>query len=100
MKNAARFDTGVMHSMNKLMQNNLFYQRYMWFLLLDKIWNRFCFINFLCLHFQSVFDKTLSTSCGDFAIWFVHFNGFGNPSRLVFTQSRMNAGLETAQCGL
>ena len=32
MGNAADFNTGVVLSMNNLMQNNLFYQRYMWFL--------------------------------------------------------------------
>ena len=32
MGNAADFNTGVVLSMNHLMQNNLFYQRYMWFL--------------------------------------------------------------------
>ena len=32
MRNAAEFDIGVIRSMNTLMQNNQFYQRYMWFL--------------------------------------------------------------------
>ncbi len=32
MKNAAGFDVGIIYSMNELMQNNQFYQRYMWFL--------------------------------------------------------------------
>ena len=32
MKNAAEFNIGIIFSMNELMQNNQFYQRYMWFL--------------------------------------------------------------------
>jgi fucose 4-O-acetylase-like acetyltransferase len=32
MKNAAKFDIGIIYSMSELMQNNQFYQRYMWFL--------------------------------------------------------------------
>jgi fucose 4-O-acetylase-like acetyltransferase len=32
MANAADFNIGTILSMNELMQNNLFYQRYMWFL--------------------------------------------------------------------
>jgi glucan biosynthesis protein C len=32
MKNAAEFNVGIILSMNALMQNNQFYQRYMWFL--------------------------------------------------------------------
>lgn len=32
MKNAAEFNIGIIYSMNDLMQNNQFYQRYMWFL--------------------------------------------------------------------
>jgi fucose 4-O-acetylase-like acetyltransferase len=32
MKNAAEFNVGIIYSMNELMQNNQFYQRYMWFL--------------------------------------------------------------------
>lgn len=32
MKNAAEFNVGIIFSMNELMQNNQFYQRYMWFL--------------------------------------------------------------------
>jgi fucose 4-O-acetylase-like acetyltransferase len=32
MKNAAEFNIGIIYSMNELMQNNQFYQRYMWFL--------------------------------------------------------------------
>ena len=32
MANAADFNIGIILSMNKLMQSNLFYQRYMWFL--------------------------------------------------------------------
>jgi hypothetical protein len=32
MKNAADFNIGIIYSMNALMQNNQFYQRYMWFL--------------------------------------------------------------------
>ncbi|UCD80822.1 MAG: acyltransferase family protein [Desulfobacterales bacterium] len=32
MKNAAEFNIGIILSMNELMQNNQFYQRYMWFL--------------------------------------------------------------------
>lgn len=32
MKNASEFNIGIIFSMNELMQNNQFYQRYMWFL--------------------------------------------------------------------
>lgn len=32
MRNAFEFDVGIIYSMNELMKNNLFYQRYMWFL--------------------------------------------------------------------
>ena len=32
MKNAAELNIGIIYSMNELMQNNQFYQRYMWFL--------------------------------------------------------------------
>jgi hypothetical protein len=32
MQNAAEFNIGIIYSMNELMQNNQFYQRYMWFL--------------------------------------------------------------------
>ena len=32
MKNAAEFDIGIIASMNRLMETNQFYQRYMWFL--------------------------------------------------------------------
>jgi hypothetical protein len=32
MKNAAEFNIGIIYSMKELMQNNEFYQRYMWFL--------------------------------------------------------------------
>jgi glucan biosynthesis protein C len=32
MKHAAEFNTGIIFSMNELMQHNQFYQRYMWFL--------------------------------------------------------------------
>lgn len=32
MKNALQFNFGVVPSMNEVMQNNLFYQRYMWFI--------------------------------------------------------------------
>ena len=32
MQNAFKFDVGIIYSMNELMMNNLFYQRYMWFL--------------------------------------------------------------------
>jgi hypothetical protein len=32
MKNAAEFNVGIIYSMNELMQNDQFYQRYMWFL--------------------------------------------------------------------
>jgi len=32
MKNAAEFNVGIIYSINELMQNNQFYQRYMWFL--------------------------------------------------------------------
>jgi len=32
MKNAAEFNIGIIFSMNELMQNNQFYQRYLWFL--------------------------------------------------------------------
>jgi hypothetical protein len=32
MRNAFKFDVGIIYSMNELMKNNLFYQRYMWFL--------------------------------------------------------------------
>jgi glucan biosynthesis protein C len=32
MGNAARFDVGIMQPMDQIMQNDLFYQRYMWFI--------------------------------------------------------------------